>query len=87
MVQFQLECCQSQTVPFWHKLVEECEKHEVGDFEIGMFKKLMSAMVDLSMLYGAEIWDCKRSPQEIEQVQLRAFCMFFGVEPCIHKYL
>ena len=39
----------------------------------------MSALVDLAVLYGVEIWGWMRSLEEIEQVQLRAFRMFFGV--------
>ena len=39
----------------------------------------MSALVESTMLYDVEIWDCMRSQEAIEQVQLRAFCMFFGV--------
>ena len=39
----------------------------------------MSALVDSTMLYGVEIWGCMRSLEAIEQVQLRAFRMFFGV--------
>ena len=31
------------------------------------------------MLYGAEIWGCTSSAETINQVQLRAFRMFFGV--------
>ena len=37
----------------------------------------MSALVDLTMLYGVEIRGCTRSLEAIEQVQLRAFHMFF----------
>ena len=47
---------------------------------IGMFKKLISALVDSTILYGVEIWGCMRSLETIEQVQLRAFCMFFWVD-------
>ena len=54
-------------------------KTEVGDVGVGIFKKLMSALVDLTMLYGVEIWGCMRRLEAIEQVQLRAFRMFFGV--------
>ena len=39
----------------------------------------MSALVDSTMLYGIEICGCMRSLETIEQVQLRAFRMFFGV--------
>ena len=45
---------------------------EVGNVEIGAFKKLMSAWVDSTMLYGAEIWGCTSSAETINQVQLRA---------------
>ena len=31
---------------------------EVGDVGIRAFKKLMSSLVESSMLYGAEIWGC-----------------------------
>ena len=54
-------------------------KAEVGDVGIGVFKKLMSALVDSTMLYGVEIWGCMRSLETIGQVQVRAFRMFFGV--------
>ena len=54
-------------------------KAEVGDVGVGIFKKVMSALVDLTMLYGVEIWGCMRNLESIEQVQLRAFRMFFGV--------
>ena len=39
----------------------------------------MNDLVVSMMLYGAEIWGCKRSLEAIEQLQLRAFRMFFGV--------
>ena len=54
-------------------------KAEVGDVGVGMFKKLMTALVDSVMLYGVEIWGCTRGLEAIEQVQMRAFRMFFGV--------
>ena len=31
------------------------------------------------MLYGAEIWGCNRNMEGVEQTQLRALRMFFGV--------
>ena len=31
------------------------------------------------MMYGAEVWGCSRHLESIEQVQLRALRMFFGV--------
>ena len=41
----------------------------------------MSALVDSMMLYGVEIWGwgCTRGLEAIEQVQMHAFRMFFGV--------
>ena len=54
-------------------------KTEVGDVGVGTFKKLMSALVDSVMLYGAEIWGCLRWLEALERVQLHAFRMFFGV--------
>ena len=54
-------------------------KTEVGDVGVGTFKKLMSALVDSVMLYEVEIWGCTRGLEAIEQVQMRAFRMFFGV--------
>ena len=35
---------------------------------VGIFKKLMSALVDLTMLYGVDIWGCMRGLEAIEQV-------------------
>ena len=37
-----------------------------------MFRKLMSSLVESTMLYGAEIWGCNRDLEKIEQVQMRA---------------
>ena len=31
------------------------------------------------MLYGAEIWGCNQNLERVEQTQLRALRMFFGV--------
>ncbi len=53
-------------------------KAEVGDVGVGIFKKLMSALVDSKIQYGVEIWGCMRSLETIEQVQPRALRMFFG---------
>ena len=51
----------------------------VGNVCIGTFRKLMTSFVETSMLYGAEIWGCFWSLEALEQAQLRALCMFFGV--------
>ena len=53
-------------------------RSEIGDVAIGIFRKLMESLVKSGMLYGAEIWGC-RNLESIEQVQLWAFRMFFGV--------
>ena len=52
---------------------------EVGDIGVGTFRKLMSSLVECTMLYGAEIWGCNRNLEGVEQTQLRALRMFFGV--------
>ena len=49
--------------------------------EIGTFKKLMSALVDSTMLYRAEIWGCSSSTETINQVQLHAFHVIWGGHP------
>ena len=43
------------------------------------FKKLLDAMVQSVLLYGAEAWGCLRHLESLEQVQLRAFRSYFGV--------
>ena len=52
---------------------------EVGDIGAGTFRKLMSSLVESTILYSAEIWGCNRNLEGIEQTQLRALRMFFGV--------
>ena len=52
---------------------------ELGDIGIGTFRKLMTSLVDSTMLYGAEVWGCCRNLQSVQQVQLRAPRLFFGV--------
>ena len=54
-------------------------RSELGDVEVGVFRKLMSSLVESTMLYGAEIWGCNRDLEKIEQVQMRALRLFFGV--------
>ena len=54
-------------------------KAEVGDVRVGSFKKLMSTLVDSTMVYGVKIWGWMRNLDTIEQVQLCAFRTFFGV--------
>ena len=52
---------------------------ELGDISVGTFRKLMTSLVESAMLYGAEIWGCNRNMEEVEQTQLRALRMCFGV--------
>ena len=44
-----------------------------------MFRKLTTSLVESTMLYGTEIWGCNRNMEGVEQTQLRALRMFFGV--------
>ena len=52
---------------------------EVDDVGLGTFRKLMSTLVDSTMLYSVEIWCCTKNLEAKEQVQMSAFQMFFGV--------
>ena len=52
---------------------------ELGDIGVGTFRKLMTSLVESTMLYGAKIWGCNRNMEGVEQIQLRALRMFFGV--------
>ena len=54
-------------------------RSELGDIEVRVFRKLMSSLVESTMLYGAEIWGCNRDLEKIEPVQMRALRLFFGV--------
>ena len=47
--------------------------------EIRIFKRLMSSLVESSMMYGVEIWGCNRNVETLQQVQLKAACLFSGV--------
>ena len=35
---------------------------------VGVFRKLMTSLVDSTMSYGSEIWGCNRDLEKIEQV-------------------
>ena len=50
---------------------------ELGDVGVGVFRKLMTSLVDSTMLYGSEIWGCNRELEKIEQVQMKALRLFF----------
>ena len=39
---------------------------EVGDIGVGTFRKLMTSLLESTMLYGAEIWGCNRNLEGIE---------------------
>ena len=52
---------------------------EMVDVTVRIFRKLMESLVESTMMYGAEVWGCSRHLVPIEQVQLRAPRMFFGV--------
>ena len=54
-------------------------RSELGDVGVGVFTKLMSSLVESTMLYGAEIWGCNRDLEKIEQVQMRALRLLFGI--------
>ena len=58
---------------------------ELGDINVGTFRKLMTSLMESTMLYGAEIWGCNRNLEGVEQTQLRALRMFFGVGTQHHK--
>ena len=52
---------------------------EMGGVEVGTFKRLMSSIVESTMMYGAEVWGCNRNVETLQQVQLKAARLFFGV--------
>ena len=54
-------------------------RSSVGDLHIRTYRKLMAAMVDTVVMYGAEVWGCLGKLQIIEQLQMRGFRMFLGV--------
>ena len=41
--------------------------------------RLLEALVDSVLLYGAEVWGCCRQTHPLVQVQLRATRIFLGV--------
>ena len=43
------------------------------------FRKLMEALVETVLLYGAEVWGGSRILESVEQVQMRAAWIFLGV--------
>ena len=51
----------------------------VGEVQGDSFVKLLEAMVESVLLYGAEVWGCCKQTGTLEQVQLRAARIFLGV--------
>ena len=57
-------------------------RSELGDVGVRVFWKLMTSLVESTMLQrlcSAEIWGCNQDLEKIEQVQMRALRLFFGV--------
>ena len=50
-----------------------------GEVKGETFIKLMEALVQFVLLYGAKLWGCGRKLGAVEQVQLRMARMFLGV--------
>ena len=50
---------------------------KMGEVEIGTFMRLMSSLVESTMMYGVEIWGCNRNMETLQQVQLKAARLFF----------
>ncbi len=46
---------------------------------VRQFKTRVESLVESNMIYGAKIWGCSKHLEPMEQVQLRALRMFFGV--------
>ena len=51
----------------------------MGGVEVGTFKRLMSSIVESTMMYGAKVRGCNRNVETLQQVQLKAARLFFGV--------
>ena len=54
-------------------------RSELGGVGVGVFRKLMSSLVESTMPYSAEISGCNWDLEKIEQVQMRALRLFFSV--------
>ena len=42
--------------------------------------KMIEARINLVVLYGSEVWGCCSNLDQVEQLQLRAPRMFYGVD-------
>ena len=51
----------------------------VGEVKGRTFVKLLEALVGSVLMYGVEVWGCRRQLDGIEQIQLRACRIFLGV--------
>ena len=49
----------------WYSWLGRCRR-KVGEDGVGTFKKLLSSLVEPTILYGAEIWGCVRSQEVAE---------------------
>ena len=54
-------------------------RESVGEVNGKSFMQLMQSLVESMLLYGAEIWGCHRKLDGLNQLQLRALRIFFGV--------
>ena len=58
---------------------------EMGGVEVRTFKRLMSAIVESTMMYGAEVWGCNRNVETLQQVQLKAARLFLVLAPATQE--
>ena len=42
----------------------------MGDIGVGTVRKLMTLLMESTMLYSAEMWGCNRNLEGVEQTQL-----------------
>ena len=54
-------------------------KIAIGEVKGESFMRLLEALVDSVLLYGAEVWGCCRQTDPLVQVQLQATRVFLGV--------
>ena len=51
----------------------------VGEVRGATFKRLMEMLVDTVLLYGAEVWGCRRQLGPVDNVQMKAAQIFLGM--------
>ena len=59
---------------------QRCNVEMVG-VEVRTFKRLLSSIVESTMMYGAEVWGCNRNVETLQQVQLKAARLFLVLAP------